>query len=92
MSLLSKDVPPELAALAAEQLAGVELRPLLEIDVDLPLEDVDWAIHALLQQLEPCGMQNPQPVLLSRNIEVRDSDLYGSGRSLFLLRGRGARI
>ena len=70
-----------LKALAAEQLAGVELRPLLEIDVDLPLEEVDWAIHALLQQLEPCGMQNPQPVLLSRNIEVRDRRAIGSERT-----------
>lgn len=66
-----------LKAIAAEQLAGVDLRPLLEIDLDLPLEEVDWATHALLQQMEPCGMQNPQPVLLSRDVEVRDRRAIG---------------
>lgn len=81
-----------LKAIAAEQLAGVDLRPLLEIDVELPLEEVDWATHALLQQLEPCGMQNPQPVLLSRGIEVRDRRAIGGERKhlkLGLRDGRG---
>ncbi len=66
-----------LKAIAAKQLADVDLRPLLQIDIELPLEEVDWAIHALLQQLEPCGMENPQPVLLSRGIEVRDRRAIG---------------
>jgi single-stranded-DNA-specific exonuclease len=66
-----------LKAIATQQLEGVDLRPLLEIDVELPLEEVDWATHALLQQMEPCGMENPQPVLLSRGIEVRDRRTIG---------------
>jgi len=70
-----------LKALAAKELDGVDLRPLLEIDLDLPLEEVDWATHALLQQLEPCGMQNPQPVLVSHGVEVRDRRVIGSERT-----------
>lgn len=66
-----------LKAIAAKQLAGVDLRPQLEIEVELPLEDVDWATHALLQQMEPCGMDNPKPVLLSRGVEVRDRRAIG---------------
>jgi single-stranded-DNA-specific exonuclease len=63
--------------IAAKQLADVDLRPLLHIDVELPLEEVDWATHALLQQMEPCGMDNPQPVLLSRGVQVRDQRATG---------------
>jgi single-stranded-DNA-specific exonuclease len=81
-----------LQAIAAEELAGVELRPTLEIDAELPLETVDWATHALLSQIEPCGMENPQPVLASRGVAVRDKRaIGGEGRHLKLaLRdGRG---
>lgn len=67
-----------LQAIAAEQLDGVELRPTLEIDAELPLEEVNWATHALLCQMEPCGVDNPQPVLLSRAVEVRRVRPMGS--------------
>lgn len=66
-----------LRAIAAEQLAGVELMPTLQIDAEVPLEEVSWATHALLQELEPCGVGNPQPVLLSRGIQVRERRLMG---------------
>lgn len=67
-----------LLALATEQLGDLELRPTLEIDAEIPLEEVDWATHALLRQMEPCGMDNPQPVLLSRKVQVRDARAIGS--------------
>jgi single-stranded-DNA-specific exonuclease len=67
-----------LQAIAAEQLSGIELRPTLEIDAELPLAEVTWATHDLLRQLEPCGEGNPQPVLLSPNVEVRERRAIGS--------------
>jgi len=81
-----------LQAIAAEQLAGVELRPTLEIDAEVELEEVNWATHALLAQVEPCGVGNPQPVLLSRNVEVREVRPMGSEQKhlrLLLRDGRG---
>lgn len=82
-----------LRKIADEQLAGVELRPTLEIDAEVPLEEVDWATHALLNELEPCGMDNPSPVLLSSGVEVRDQRSVGSEHKhlkLTLRDGRGA--
>ncbi len=81
-----------LKAIAAEQLAGVELRPILEIDAEIELEEVNWATYALLSQIEPCGVGNPQPVLLSRNVEVREARAMGSDQKhlrLLLRDGRG---
>ncbi len=81
-----------LQAIAAEELAGVELRPTLEIDAEVRLEEVDWATHALLGEIEPCGVENPQPVLVSRDVEVRDRRVMGNQRShlkLMLRDGRG---
>jgi single-stranded-DNA-specific exonuclease len=67
-----------LQAIAAEELADVELRPSLEIDVEIALEEVSWATHELLSQLEPCGMDNPQPVLVSRDVAIGDKRAIGS--------------
>lgn len=81
-----------LQAIAAEELAGVELRPSLEVDVETPLQKVDWATHALLQQMEPCGVDNPVPVILSRGVEVREVRPIGSEQQhlkLVLRDGRG---
>jgi single-stranded-DNA-specific exonuclease len=66
-----------LQAIAADKLTGTDLRPTLEIDAEIYLEEVDWATHALLGQIEPCGVANHQPVLLSRGLEVRNQRAIG---------------
>jgi single-stranded-DNA-specific exonuclease len=77
--------------MAADQLADIDLRPELRIDIELPLEEVDWATHALLQQMEPCGQENPQPVLLSRNLPVTDVRAIGSDKQHLRLTLRDGR-
>lgn len=67
-----------LRAIAADRLAGVELTPALSIDAEIPLDEVSWATHDLLKLLEPCGVGNPQPVLLSRGVQVRGRWLMGA--------------
>ena len=67
-----------LQAIAAERLAGVELRAVLEIHAEVPLEEVGWPTHDLLSQLEPCGAENPTPVLLSRGVDVREVRAMGA--------------
>jgi single-stranded-DNA-specific exonuclease len=82
-----------LQAIATEKLAGKELRPTVTIDAEIHLEEVNWATHALLSQIEPCGVENPQPVLLSTGIAVRGRRAIGKeGKhlKLTLSDGRGA--
>lgn len=82
-----------LVEIAAEHLDGVDLRPELKIDAEVPLEEVDWAMLALLQQLEPCGMDNAQPVLLSRGVPVADvRAIGGEGKHLRLTLRDGRRV
>lgn len=77
-----------LQAIAAEQLAGVERRPMLAIDAEVPLDQVDWPIYEQVQHMQPCGQGNPSPVLLSRGVPVRDRRPMGiSGQHLKLLLG-----
>jgi len=60
-----------LRAIAEEELADKELLPTVEIDAEVALSEMDWATHALLEQMEPCGNANPVPRFLSRGVVVR---------------------
>jgi single-stranded-DNA-specific exonuclease len=66
-----------LRQIATHQLEGVELLPTLSIDAEMDLSEMDWATHALLEQLEPFGHANPTPVFLSREVIVRDARVVG---------------
>ncbi len=75
-----EELRQRLQAIAAEKLAGVELRPTLDIDIEVPLEEVDWAKQGLLALVEPCGVDNPQPVLMSPDVQVSDVRAMGADR------------
>jgi single-stranded-DNA-specific exonuclease len=66
-----------LRQIATHQLEGQELLPTLEIDAEVDLSEMNWATHALLEQLEPFGYANPTPVFLSREVIVRDARVVG---------------
>ncbi len=81
-----------LQAIAAEKLSDIALQPVLEIDRELPLEEVGWETQRLLAELEPTGMENPPPVLCSPGVEVRHKRAVGGDKHLKLILrdGRGA--
>jgi single-stranded-DNA-specific exonuclease len=66
-----------LRQIAMHQLEGLELLPTLSIDAEVDLSEMDWATHALLNQLEPFGYANPAPLFLSREVFVRDARVVG---------------
>jgi single-stranded-DNA-specific exonuclease len=72
------ELAAKLRRLSAEQLAGVELAPVLSIDAESELSEVSWDLQENLAQLEPCGYANPQPLFLSRNVRVRSHRAVGS--------------
>jgi single-stranded-DNA-specific exonuclease len=78
-------VRSKLSRIAAERLAGTELRPTLDIDAELPLSALKPEHFFLFQQLEPLGAGNPEPLLLSPGVEVRDSRLVGDRHLKFSL-------
>jgi single-stranded-DNA-specific exonuclease len=64
-------------AIATEKLSGRDLVPMIEADAEISLDEVDWALHETLAQLEPTGMENPMPLFLSRNVEVMSHRAVG---------------
>ncbi|MFC1963799.1 single-stranded-DNA-specific exonuclease RecJ [Chloroflexota bacterium] len=69
----------KLMTLATTQLAGLDLRPHLEIDAQVTVREFSSGIFPLIQQLAPFGQGNPLPTFLSRGVEVLDCRTMGNG-------------
>ncbi len=68
-----------LSALVAEELAGVELRPHLDIDALVTLPELGGNTYQTTQLLAPFGISNPVPVFMSRGVEVLERRTMGNG-------------
>ncbi len=59
-----------LSEMATTQLEGVDLRPQLDIDVEVTLPELGGDTFQTTRQLAPFGRGNPIPTFVSRRVEV----------------------
>ncbi|MCB9158892.1 MAG: single-stranded-DNA-specific exonuclease RecJ [Caldilineaceae bacterium] len=87
-TVATANLPSLHEALGAQIHAALDgdapLRPTLEIDADVPFDQLDWALVEQFARLEPMGQDNPQPLLLCRNVRVREARAVGKGKHLKL--------
>ncbi|MDQ3949458.1 MAG: single-stranded-DNA-specific exonuclease RecJ [Gemmatimonadota bacterium] len=78
-------------AIARQRLEPDDLVPELHIDLEVALDDLTPDFEALLRHLEPCGIGNPAPVLVARQVRLATPpQLVGrTGLKLRLARTRG---
>jgi single-stranded-DNA-specific exonuclease len=57
-------------AVAASRLTEDDLIPELRVDLELPLSEANAELETLLRYIEPCGVGNPSPLLVSRRLVV----------------------
>src|SRR5215218_2572406 len=57
-------------AAARAALSPDDLVPEIRIDLEVALADLTPGFEALLRHLEPCGMGNPSPMLLTRGVRL----------------------
>lgn len=77
---------PKLPALKAalQEIAERELskhpalRPSLQIDAEIALEEANWGLQSQFARLEPTGQENTPPILLCRHLRVREARAIGS--------------
>ncbi|MCG6955648.1 MAG: single-stranded-DNA-specific exonuclease RecJ [Gemmatimonadetes bacterium] len=55
---------------ARRRLEGVDLRPELRVDLELPLDQVDLELIHWLEYMGPHGIGNPRPVFVARNVSL----------------------
>jgi len=79
---------------AGERLTEHGLRPTLSIDVEAPLASVTRTLVREMDQLEPFGQENPQPLLSSNGLnvvgQVRRMGAQGRHLSFRVRQGRAA--
>ncbi len=67
----------ELETLAGELLGDSELTATLEVDCELPLQDVTNEAIEQIQLLAPFGVGNPEPAFLAKSLMVLESRVVG---------------
>ena len=74
-----------LQTIARKTFRGKKLLPALKIDAEIGIEHVNIDLLSELNQLEPTGYGNPQPLFLIRNLKVNSSRTIGkNGKHLSL--------
>ncbi len=86
---------PELAAAIEEavraQAKADDFVPLTWVDAEIPLADLDTGLMEQLDQLQPFGAANPEPVFLVRGVTVAARRVVGEQHAkLFLRQGNAA--
>jgi single-stranded-DNA-specific exonuclease len=59
-----------LDAYARARLTLVDFEPIIDIDAELPLDQITPNLFQALHRLEPFGMANPEPVFAARNLRL----------------------
>jgi single-stranded-DNA-specific exonuclease len=67
-----------LTSIAAEELGGQELRPVINADMEIPLAELKPGLLQLLDLLQPTGYGNPEAVFVTRNVKVLNSRAVGA--------------
>ncbi|KOP26915.1 single-stranded DNA exonuclease [Hapalosiphon sp. MRB220] len=55
------------------------LKPLLKIDAEANLNQINQELYQQLHALEPCGIDNPDPVFWTANVQVIEQQTVGKG-------------
>jgi single-stranded-DNA-specific exonuclease len=67
-----------LVSLAMDRLSHLELRPELVVDAELPLATLSGEAFNFIQRLGPFGHGNPQPIFLTRQVDVIECRNFGN--------------
>ncbi|MFN6466323.1 MAG: single-stranded-DNA-specific exonuclease RecJ [Nostoc sp. DedVER02] len=64
---------------ANQCLEPQHLKPLLKIDAEVNLDQINQQLYQQLNALHPCGMDNPDPVFWTANVQVVEQKIVGKG-------------
>lgn len=80
-----------LDAAYAEKTKNLDMTPSIDVDAEVDLDKVDWTLYDHLEQFEPFGQKNHQPVFLAKGVEVvRATPLGKQGNHIRLMVKHGS--
>jgi len=69
----------KLSGLIEDELAGKDITPCIEIDLEILAADINWDLMDAIHKLQPFGEGNEEPVFLMKNSIVEDVKIVGNG-------------
>ncbi|AFY59131.1 single-stranded-DNA-specific exonuclease RecJ [Rivularia sp. PCC 7116] len=72
-------VRQRLSEFANQCLELQHLKPLLKIDALANINEVNRELYQQINALEPCGIDNPNPVFWTPNVQVVEQQIVGKG-------------
>jgi len=71
------DLKKELNNIVQKELKDKDLRPKINIEAELNLEDLNWELYDQIEKFEPFGTANPKPVFLVKDLQVESVRTVG---------------
>jgi len=69
-------------------LSPEQLTPVLEVDAELDFSAIDLSLARELEALKPFGIGNPEPLFMTRSVEISELRDFNGGCRLRLRQGR----
>ena len=64
-----------------EMSQGKDLKPFINIDLELMPDDIDVYLVEQISTLEPFGQNNPSPVFAIKNLKIKEKRLMGENKN-----------
>ncbi|NEN92713.1 MAG: single-stranded-DNA-specific exonuclease RecJ [Okeania sp. SIO3H1] len=77
-----------LSEFAHQCLEIQHLKPLISIDAEAEIKELNFDLYRQIDLLHPCGIENKYPVFWSRNVRISEQKIVGKGHiKLTLIKG-----
>lgn len=73
-----QELTEKLERIAQNELEELDLRPSVDIDMEINLSQADWELWRILETMEPFGEGNPKPKFLTKNLEIVNLEQVGN--------------
>ncbi|MFA6428122.1 MAG: single-stranded-DNA-specific exonuclease RecJ [Candidatus Buchananbacteria bacterium] len=81
----------KLDSLTQKQIKPEQMRAVIEVEMEVGLDKIDWALWEEISSFAPFGYANPQPVLLARGLKIESFQTIGKdNKHLRLLVSHGS--
>ncbi|WP_341736714.1 single-stranded-DNA-specific exonuclease RecJ [Microcoleus sp. CAWBG640] len=82
----------QLAVFANQCLQPEHLKPLVSVDVQADLSEINLELYRQIDALEPCGIENKAPVFWTPNVCITEQKIVGKGNHLKLTASQTGKV
>jgi single-stranded-DNA-specific exonuclease RecJ len=73
-------IQTRLSRYACQVLTPDLLKPLISVDAQADLSDITYRLYEQIDHLHPCGIENPEPVFWTPQVQVTEQQVVGRNR------------